>query len=98
MKPTSSVSDNLQYLFDLHSDEDWRKHNEPRLVEAIGVALNVINKLSEDTGNLLAHFYEYVNKVSLSPLVSIGSNSDVYNGPTQTSGNRATRRARVREK
>lgn len=96
--PMTDVSLNLQYLTDQYNDENWRKATDSKLVEAVGIALTIINKLSNDTGELLGFFYEYVGKVSSSPLVAIGSDSDVSNAPTQTFGNRATRRTRTRAK
>jgi hypothetical protein len=76
-------------------DEAWVEQQSIEFVDALKQALNLIGFLSEETHRLLQSAFIFMNDVAESPLVK-PVDSSVSVAPTQTSGSRATRRARER--
>ena len=76
-------------------DEAWVEQQDIEFVDALKQALNLIGFLSEETHRLLQSAFIFMNDVAESPLVK-PVDSSVSVAPTQTSGSRATRRARER--
>jgi len=78
-------------------DEAWVAQQDIEFVKALAHGLMVIGFLSEETHRILQAAFIFMNDVAESPLVK-PVDSDVSTAPTQTSGSRATRRARERVK
>lgn len=97
-KQTIDITGHLEHLIDLVNSDEWSKGQDDKLVQGIKVALSVINNMTTGVNEFLEAFYGYVEKVSNNSLVGIGVDSNGYNAPTQTSANRATRRARAKKK
>jgi hypothetical protein len=95
--PQSEAAKKLEGLTELYNDEEWRAKQDVKLIAGIEVAISTINNLTFGLSEFLGKFYQFVNDVSDNPIIAIGTDSEGYNGPTQTFGNRATRRAREKK-
>jgi hypothetical protein len=94
---SEELSKHILILTNKLGDEAWVEQQGIEFVGALRQALMVIGFLSEETHRLLQSAFIFMNDVAESPLVK-PVDSDVSTAPTQTSGSRATRRARERVK
>jgi dynactin complex subunit len=92
--PQSEAAKKLEGLTEMYNDLEWREKQDTKLIAGIEVAITTINNLTLGLTEFLSKFYQFVNDVSENPVLFSGVSSEGYEAPTQTSGNRATRRAR----
>ena len=97
LKPSEDLEKHLLILRNKLDDEAWVEQQGIEFTQALAQALMVIGFLSEETHRLLQSAFVFMNEVAESALVK-PMDSDVSTAPTQTSGSRATRRARERVK
>ena len=92
---SEDLEKDLLILSNKIDDKAWVEQQDIEFVKALENALMVIGFLSRETHRLLQSAFIFMNEVAESPLVK-PVDSDVSTAPTQTSGSRATRRARER--
>lgn len=95
LKANEDVEKQLLILRAKLDDEAWVGQQDIEFVQALAQALAVIGFLAEETQKILRASFVFMREVSESPLIAT-PDSDVSTAPTQTSGSRATRRARER--
>lgn len=98
LKPSDEITEQLLILRSKLEDEEWRGQQDIEFVEALAQALAIIGFLAEETQKILESAFTFMREVTESALVVNPNDSDVSTPPTQTSGSRATRRARERVK